>query len=146
MNIEEFIGNADAKKDGVWLTYEDDDDDPKGEFKLAFWESPVPRTWYAKQLRLATGSGRRVPPPEVMNDLAVQMMNKHLLKGWRHVKANQEPLEFTADNVKLFLVNSPTILDWLCDQARQIKNFGDAATTEGDSAVAAIKSEPAVAA
>jgi hypothetical protein len=145
MNIEDVIGNAVAKKDGVWVTYEADDDDPKAEFLICYLDSPKPRNWYAKELGKARG-GRRNIPIETVNELTIQLLVKFGVKDWRNVKANGEAYPFTEDNCDTFLRNSPTISDWIADAGRNIENFrGSSTDAEASTATAAIKSEPPLA-
>jgi hypothetical protein len=155
MEISKLIGDAALQDEGVWVTF------VKGvDFKVAYAQRKAARNFFAKELTRARrrhGQNRDLPP-DVVNKITVDMILRHVLKDWRGLTQDGEPVPYSADAARQVLEQSAQIRDFVAGEANDIENFGgdlsDDETsgeklpepTEESGPVAAIKSRAPVAA
>ena len=152
MDIDNFIGSTEKQVNGVWVRYNDTDT----EFLVAYKDAPSSRKYtanaFAKNRRKVK---RGFLPPEIVQEITLETILRHLLKDWRGLtikNAEGETVDFpyTPTNARQFLTKSVVARDFIAEESADPDNYdivissndeGDDERPEGESEVSAVDAE-----
>jgi hypothetical protein len=139
LEIDTLIGDGGQRSTGAWVEYPDDDGVA---FQLTYLQNNSYQDFVSERMMKAR-KGRREVPSDKARAIVNVALQRFIIKGWRGLTSGGQPFEFTPENVKKVLEQSPVLRSWIIEEANNLENFGGG-EKEDESPNGDIKSGPAV--
>lgn len=100
LDLEDVMTDPQAEEDGVWVRY-------KGaEFRIARFSNPAMLAYSAaEKTRRCAIANRDTLDDKELEDLGVDAMARHVVKGWRDLVMGGAPFPYTPENARLLLTD-----------------------------------------
>lgn len=146
MEIGSIIGDKPKQEEGAWIKFNNE-----VSFLLVYSDSKVPRNFFVSRFsKLRQKARGAIPPMEKQQELTLDMLVKHVVKGWKGLTDKGQPFEYNEVNCRKLLEESTVIRDFIAAEAADISNFGGVLDSDEDAGeeevgpAADMKSGPAV--
>lgn len=121
---DEFSTNVDAELDGVWVKYKG----TASEFLIARWNNEAFMACFKREIDNGLTVSDEVDAQSIREwrDVVNNLILDSVLRGWRNVNLNGQPLEFNRENARKLLGRggkSGSFKDWVYQQAQEIELF-----------------------
>jgi hypothetical protein len=139
IDISETIGDLNAQENGVKREYRDGI-----HFQIAYSGNKKYRNYLQQRMTQARrGNRNRDLPPEVTQEITVEAMAKHIVKGWDKGAFTDggKPFEYSPENALELLKKSSEIRDFVSEESNDGAIFG-IGKKEESAAIADTKSRP----
>jgi hypothetical protein len=137
MDISKIIGDKPKQEEGAWIKLNEE-----VSFLVVYSDSRKPRNFFVSGFsKLRQKSRGKVPPIDKQQELTLDMLVKHVVKGWRGLEQKDPndpdgkkmiPFDYSEENCRKLLEDSTAIRDFISAEAADIENFGGSLDGEGE--------------